>query len=93
MTDVRGAARDLRVRGEYNNGGSMSRAFVKESEGEWLGDVSPEVSALERFLTRENEGVGVELVRQETDADGLELYEMSNGNCYYLDEDKRWRLK
>jgi hypothetical protein len=32
----------------------MSRAFVKESEGEWLGDVAPEIGALERFLTRES---------------------------------------
>jgi hypothetical protein len=37
----------------------MSRAFVKESEGEWLGDVAPELSALEQFLTRENGGVKV----------------------------------
>jgi hypothetical protein len=32
----------------------MSRAFTKESEQEWLGDVDPEIAALERFLSREH---------------------------------------
>ena len=60
----------------------MSRAFVKESEGEWLGDVAPEIAALERFLTREN-GERVFLIRTMQDATTKrEIHEMSNGNSY-----------
>ena len=68
----------------------MSRAFVKESDGEWLGDVAPDILALERFLTREN-GEKIFLVRTTRDATGHDLHEMSNGNSYALDEDGRWR--
>ncbi len=48
----------------------MSRAFVKESEGEWLYDVAPDTSALGRFLTHEY-GEKIYLVR--TTRDGAEL--------------------
>ena len=68
----------------------MSRAFVKESEGEWLGDVAPEIGALERFLTRES-GERVFLLRTTQDANTKrEIHEMSNGNSYALDGDGRW---
>jgi hypothetical protein len=70
----------------------MSRAFVKESEGEWLGDVAPELAALERFLTRENSGVRVYELRSFVDPEGRTVHEMSNDACYFLDEDRRWRL-
>ena len=68
----------------------MSRAFVKESDGEWLGDVAPEISALERFLTREN-GERVSLIRTTQEATTMhEIHEMSNGNSYAFDFDGRW---
>ncbi len=68
----------------------MSRAFVKESEGEWLGDVAPEIGALERFLTREN-GERVFLIRTTQDTTAKRaIHEMSNGNSYALDDDGRW---
>ena len=74
----------------------MSRAFVKESEGEWLGDVAPEINALERFLTREY-GELVFLLRTTQDAKTnpasptmRPIHEMSNGNSYALDSDGRW---
>ena len=71
----------------------MSRAFVKESEGEWLGDVAPELSALERFLTRENGGVKVYVIAKRLDeATKRDIYEMSNGNSYTLDMDGRWTV-
>jgi hypothetical protein len=69
----------------------MSRAFVKESEGEWLGDVAPDLASLEWFLTKENGGLKVQHVRTFTDEAGRTVHEMSNGNCYALDEDQRWR--
>ncbi|MFI5200933.1 MAG: hypothetical protein ACHQNE_00920 [Candidatus Kapaibacterium sp.] len=69
----------------------MSRAFVKESEGEWLGDVAPEVPALEQFLTREY-GERVFLLRITRDpATNRDIHEMSNGNRYALDFDGRWQ--
>jgi hypothetical protein len=69
----------------------MSRAFIKESENEWLGDVEPELSALERFLTAENGGVKVYEVGKRVDNETKRsVHEMSNGNSYTLDEDGRW---
>ena len=71
----------------------MSRAFVKESEGEWLGDVAPELPALERFLTRENGGVKVyEVSKRLDDVAKRDVHEMSNGNSYTLDMDGRWTV-
>jgi hypothetical protein len=68
----------------------MSRAFIKESESEWLGDVAPEISALERFLTRES-GERVFLIRTTQDVKtNRPIHEMSNGNSYTLDFDGRW---
>jgi hypothetical protein len=69
----------------------MSRAFVKESESEWLGDVEPEATALGHYLTRENGGVKVYELRTEfNEEEGREIHVMSNGSCYALDEDRRW---
>jgi hypothetical protein len=69
----------------------MSRAFTKESEQEWLGDVDPEIAALERFLSREH-GDQVSHVRSYEDpGTGTQIHEMSNGNHYSLDMDGRWR--
>ena len=70
----------------------MSRAFVKESEGEWLGDVPAETAALERFLTREY-GEKIYLLRTARDAatGHRDILEMSNGNRYALDFDGRWQ--
>ncbi len=67
----------------------MSRAFVKEAEAEWLGDVAPEVPALEQFLTRDY-GERVWLLRTDT-ATGRPVHEMSNGLRYALDFDGRWQ--
>jgi hypothetical protein len=69
----------------------MSRAFVKESEGEWLGDVAPTVEALERYLTRQNGGVSVYHLRSYVDDEQRTVHVMSTDDCYYLDEDRRWR--
>ena len=70
----------------------MSRAFVKESEGEWLGDVAPEIAALERYLSREN---GEKIYRLREGRDGVSdriTHEMSNGDSYALDMDRRWSV-
>jgi hypothetical protein len=72
----------------------MSRAFVKESDGdsEWLGSIAPTVEALAKYLTKEH-GVPVVEVRRKQGNDGRELVEMSNGECYYVDDEGRWRLE
>lgn len=70
----------------------MSRAFVKESEVEWLGDVAPEIRALEQFLTRENGEVITEVRKTFDGTTGRDVHEMSNGDCYSLNEDRRWEF-
>jgi hypothetical protein len=71
----------------------MSRAFVKESDGDsdWLGSIAPTVEALAKYLTKEHGTQVVETGRKQSD--GRELIEMSNGECYYVDEEGRWRLE
>ena len=70
----------------------MSRAFVKESEGEWLGDVAPDVRALEKFLSRENGEIITEVRKTFDSTTGRDIHEMSNGDCYSLNEDGRWEF-
>jgi hypothetical protein len=71
----------------------MSRAFVKESDNEWLGDVAPELPALERFLTTENGGLKVyEVTKRLDERTHRTVHEMSNGNSYALDDDGRWTV-
>jgi hypothetical protein len=44
----------------FGTGGlQMSRAFMKESDDQWLHDVAPTVNALLIYLTRENNGIRV----------------------------------
>ena len=69
----------------------MSQAFVKESDGEWLHDVLPTVTALIQYLTRENNGIRVyEKSRQFSEKHGREVYFMSNGFGYAKDENAKW---
>jgi len=71
----------------------MSRAFVKEADNDWLGDVEPKLEALERYLARENNGVVITSVRNYIDPEsGRTIYEMSNGESYMIDEDNRWLI-
>ncbi len=71
----------------------MSQAFMREKEEDWLGDVKPDLSALERFLTKENDGVKIIELKNYFDAElKVEVHEMSNGSCYALDMDKRWYM-
>ena len=72
----------------------MSQAFVKESEEQWLHDVSPSMPALIVYLTRENNGVRVYEKKQTLDnKTGKEVFEMSNGLSYTKDSDGRWEIK
>ena len=72
----------------------MSQAFVKESEGQWLHDISPTLLALIVYLTQENNSIRVYEKRQFIDAKtGKEVYEMSNGLLYTKDKEGRWEIK
>ncbi len=69
----------------------MSQAFVRESEEQWLHEVSPTMNALLVYLTRENNGIRVYEKRNFIDKkSGQEVYEMSNGLVYGKDENGRW---
>lgn len=71
----------------------MSQAFVKESEGEWLHDVPPTISALILYLTRENNGVRVyEKSNQYSEKHKREVHLMSNGFSYAKDDNGKWYI-
>jgi hypothetical protein len=70
----------------------MSRAFMKESDDQWLHDVAPTVNALLIYLTRENNGIRVYEEKRILDASGREVYAMSNGLSYAKDEQNVWRV-
>ena len=71
----------------------MSQAFVRESDEQWLHDVTPTLNALIVFLTRENNGIRVYEKKQYNDSrTGKEVYEMSNGLSYTKDNEGRWMV-
>ncbi len=72
----------------------MSSAFVKEEDEQWLHEVAPTMQALVNYLTRQNNGIRVYLLKNFIDAkSGIELQHMSNGMEYYKNADGRWELK
>ncbi len=70
----------------------MSRAFFRESDGQWLEDVIPTLSALVVYLTRENNGIRVVEERRTIDTDGREVYHMSNGLSYVKNPQGKWSI-
>jgi hypothetical protein len=70
----------------------MSRAFMKESDDQWLHDVAPTVTALLIYLARENNGIRVYEEKRFIDSSGREVYAMSNGLSYTKDEQNKWRV-
>lgn len=68
----------------------MSQAFVKESEEQWLHDVSPTLNALITYLTRENNGVRVYEKKSVPGENGKEVHLMSNGLSYSIDANGKW---
>jgi len=69
----------------------MSSAFVKEGEARHLKDVAPNIGALLFFLRVENNGT---IIRDEkiyfSQKQGRDVYEMSDGLAYALDDDSHW---
>jgi hypothetical protein len=70
----------------------MSQAFVRESDEQWLHDVSPSLNALIVYLTRENNGIRVYEQKTVTATDGRTLHVMSNGLSYAKDPQGRWEV-
>jgi hypothetical protein len=69
----------------------MSQAFVKESDEQWLHEISPTINALIVYLTRENNGIRVyekeNFIDRKT---GKQVNVMSNGLSYSKDGEGRW---
>ncbi len=70
----------------------MSRAFMKESDDQWLHDVAPTLNALLIYLARENNGIRVFEEKRYIDHAGKEVFVMSNGLSYLKDDDNIWRV-
>jgi hypothetical protein len=71
----------------------MSSAFIRETDDQSLNDVGPSLQALVNFLTRENNGVRVNLIKTETEKDGRELFFMSNGLVYWKNSSGTWNIR
>jgi hypothetical protein len=71
----------------------MSSAFVKEGEARHLKDVAPNIGALLFFLRVENNGT---VIRDEknyfSEKHGRDVYEMSDGLTYALDDESHWYI-
>ena len=70
----------------------MSRAFLKESDDQWLRDVAPTMSALLIYLSRENNGIRVVEDKRTIDARGREVCHMSNGLAYVKNDEGKWSV-
>jgi len=69
----------------------VSSAFVKESDEQWLQDISPTLPALINYLTRENNGIRVYEQSSRTDSStGKTIHNMSNGMSYSIDNNNSW---
>jgi hypothetical protein len=68
----------------------MSSAFVKEGEYQQLKDVAPNMASLLLFLKRENGGPVREIRTYERD--GREIFEMSDGLDYTINEAGHWQV-
>lgn len=70
----------------------MSSAFVREGDDQSLEDISPSITALRVFLTRENGGIQVSERSSHKDPKGSSIYLMSNGLSYTKDEKGKWKI-
>ncbi|MES3017498.1 MAG: hypothetical protein V4721_06965 [Bacteroidota bacterium] len=69
----------------------MSSAFIREGEYQPLGDVAPNPDALRFYLRKENGGIPVREIKSYYSAKHQrEIYEMSDGLTYALNDENRW---
>lgn len=69
----------------------MSQAFVREGDDMWLNEVAPTVSALCHFLTKQNGGVRIHLIKT-TIENGREVFWMTDGMQYAKNEKNEWEI-
>lgn len=70
----------------------MSRAFIKESDDQWLDEIAPTMKSLIAYLTKENNGISVYEKGSLTDPEtGKSIHEMSNGFLYTI-KDGHWHM-
>ena len=71
----------------------MSSAFVKEGDSEKLNEVKPTLYDLLSYLRRENGGVRIYETKVYFDPKhNRELYDMSDGLTYALNDDNQWTI-
>ena len=70
---------------------TMSQAFVKEEDEQWLHEIPGTLPALINYLTRENNGIRV-YEKRKTLKNGVEIHEMSNGLSYSKDLHGKWQV-
>lgn len=70
----------------------MSRAFLRESEDQWLSDIPPTLNALLAFLAKENNGIKIYEQKMVLDEAGKTIHLMSNGLKYTIGPDGRWNV-
>lgn len=70
----------------------MSSAFVKEGEYQPLKDVTPNRSALVLYLRREYGGPVREVRNYYSEKHAREVYEMSDGLTYGLNDEGQWSV-
>jgi len=70
----------------------MSSAFVREGDSEQLKDVAPNLTALLYHLRRENGTAIYELRREYREKYGREVYELSDGLGYMLNQNNQWQV-
>ena len=69
----------------------MSSAFVKEGEYQKLSDVGSSLSALSYYLRQENGGQVIrEMKSFYSQQCGRDVYEMSDGLTYALNDENKW---
>lgn len=70
----------------------MSSAFVRENDYQQLKDVPPNMASLLIYLRRENGGPVHEMRRRVDEKTQREIYDMSDGLSYALNNDQQWEV-
>lgn len=70
----------------------MSSAFVRENDYQQLKDVPPNMASLLLYLRRENGGAVHELRRRVDEQSQREVYDMSDGLSYALNNQHQWEV-
>ena len=68
----------------------MSSAFVRESEEQWLHDISPTLNALIVYLTRENNGIRVYEKEVRVDPETSKTIHLMSNGLEYTTRDDKW---